>query len=234
MFVSSLHKKLTASVFLVASMMPLWAQADGGVVLGGTRIIYPAGQKESSISARNTSETSRYMVQSWVEDRDGNKTSDFIVTPPLYVSNPGSENTLRVMYAGPALPADRESVFYLTSKAIPAVDRNEAAGKNILVLAAATRIKLFVRPAGLSPSPDEAPSKLTFSRAGKQITITNPTPYFITLTGFETDGKKINRSVMVPPSGKESLTLTSSPGHALKYQAINDYGGLSQEWTWKF
>ncbi|WP_279574324.1 hypothetical protein [Citrobacter meridianamericanus] len=42
------------------------------------------------------------------------------------------------------------------------------------MLSAATRIKLYVRPAGLKPSPKEAVSKLTFSRNGRQITITYP------------------------------------------------------------
>ncbi|WP_435947294.1 fimbria/pilus periplasmic chaperone [Dryocola sp. BD586] len=155
-----LHNKMwSVSILLLASLMPALTQASGGVVLGGTRIIYPAGQKETSISAHNTSEDSRFMVQSWVEDSDGNKAKDFIVTPPLYVSNPQSENTLRLMYAGPKLPSDRETLYYLVSKAIPAVDKNAVEGKNLLILSAATRIKLFVRPAGIHPSPDEGPKE---------------------------------------------------------------------------
>ncbi|HCO1253920.1 TPA: fimbria/pilus periplasmic chaperone, partial [Escherichia coli] len=153
--VYSVYKKLVVAGLLFASLAPVASFADGGIVLGGTRVIYPVGQKESSISVRNTSDSSRFMVQSWAEDSRGEKTTDFIVTPPLYVSNPGSENTLRLMYAGGALPSDRETLYYLTAKAIPAIDKNKNAGKNVLMLSAATRIKLLVRPAGLKPSPSE-------------------------------------------------------------------------------
>ncbi|MGA4620898.1 fimbria/pilus periplasmic chaperone [Citrobacter meridianamericanus] len=110
MRVSFFTKKWVVSV-LLAGLFPAMAYAGGGIVLGGTCIIYPAGQKEASISVRNTSDTSRFLVQSRAEDRNGKKADDFIITPPLYVSNPGSENTLRLMYAGPALPSDRETLF---------------------------------------------------------------------------------------------------------------------------
>lgn len=232
--VSLFPKKLVASVMLIAALLPTLAHAGGGIVLGGTRVIYPAGQKEASISVRNTSETSRFMVQSWVEDKNGEKTSDFIVTPPLYVSNPGSENTLRLMYAGPALSPDRETLFYLTAKAIPAVDKSETAGKNVLMLSAATRIKLFVRPAGLKPSPADAVSKLTFSRNGLVVTVSNPTPYYITLTDMKAGSQALKDSVMVPPVGTKTFSLPAGQAGALSYRTINDYGGLTDERIWRF
>lgn len=110
MSVSFFTKKWVVSV-LLAGLFPAMAYAGGGIVLGGTCIIYPACQKEASISVRNTSDTSRFLVQSRAEDRNGKKAADFIITPSLYVSNPGSENTLRLMNAGPALPSDRETLF---------------------------------------------------------------------------------------------------------------------------
>lgn len=230
----SLRNIFLVSAFSVLNLLPLHAQAEGGIILGGTRLVYPAQQKESSITVQNTSKTDRYMVQSWIEDRNGNKTNDFIATPPIFVSNPGNENTLRVMFAGPSLPADRESLYYLTSKAIPAVDKHKAVDKNILVLAAATRIKLFVRPAGLQPSPAEAPSKLTFSNSDRKIIISNPTPYYITLIDIKVDGKEQNNAVMVPPLGSETLPLSQVQVKNITYKTINDYGGLDKELSWKF
>jgi fimbrial chaperone protein len=220
---------LTVSALLMACFVSAAAHAGGGVVLGGTRIIYPAGQKEASISVRNTSDTSRFMVQSWAEDQQGKKTSDFIVTPPLYVSNPGSENTLRLMYVGPTLPSDRETLYYLVSKSIPAVDKAEISGKNILMLSASTRIKLFVRPAGLRPSPAEAPSQLQVSRSGAQVLIRNPTPYYITITQIKAGAKELRETVMVSPQGTESLSLPSTGVSRLSFRTINDFGGLSNE-----
>lgn len=220
---------LTVSSLLMACFISAAAHAGGGVVLGGTRIIYPAGQKEASISVRNTSDTSRFMVQSWAENQQGKKTSDFIVTPPLYVSNPGSENTLRLMYVGPTLPSDRETLYYLVSKSIPAVDKAEISGKNILMLSASTRIKLFVRPTGLRPSPAEAPSQLQVSRSGAQVLIKNPTPYYITITQIKAGAKELKETVMVSPQGTESISLPPTGVSSLSFRTINDFGGLSNE-----
>lgn len=233
MSVSAFLKKIVTPVMFLAALSSMPVHA-GGIVLGGTRLIYPAGQKEVSITVRNTSGDARFMVQSWVENEHDEKTSDFIITPPLYVSNPGSENTLRVMYAGPDLPADRETLFYLTAKAIPAVDKKANEGKNVLMLSAATRIKVFVRPSGLTPSPAEAPTKLTFSRHDKAVTVSNPTPYHITLTNLKAGSQDITESVMVPPLGSQVFTLPSPQTGSLTYQSINDFGGLSDERIWHF
>lgn len=49
-------------------------------------------------------------------------------------------------------------------------------GKNMLMLAAVTRIKLFLRPAELTPAIEKAPAELKFHRAGGQVRIENTTP----------------------------------------------------------
>lgn len=53
---------------------------------------------------------------------------------------------------------------------------------NTLQLAIISRIKLYYRPAKLALAPDQAAEKLTFSRSGSSLTLTNPTPYYLTVT----------------------------------------------------
>ncbi|WP_338564917.1 fimbria/pilus periplasmic chaperone [Erwinia sp. E_sp_W01_6] len=101
----------------------------GGIMLGGTRIIYPAGQKQVSMSVRNTSDQSSFLVQSWVEQPDGQKSQNFVATPPLYVSGPGNENTLRLMYVGEPARTDQETLYYFNTKAIPSLDKKRRRGK---------------------------------------------------------------------------------------------------------
>ncbi|MBJ9260674.1 fimbria/pilus periplasmic chaperone [Citrobacter amalonaticus] len=229
-----IDRTLVASAFFMACFFSVAVHADGGIVLGGTRVIYSATQKESSISVRNSSDTSRYMVQSWIDNQHGDKTSDFVVTPPLYISNPGSENILRLMYVGSPLPSDRETLFYLIVKAIPAIDKKETIGKNVLMLSAATRIKLFVRPAGLKPSPSEAPSRLQVSVIGDQALIKNPTPYYITIVKIKSGTRALNESMMVPPFSEENLKLPSDKTDKLSFRTVNDFGGFSDEKVWQF
>lgn len=218
-------KNLTLSILLFSAVIPSLSFANG-IVLGGTRIIYPLKQKQVSVSVRNTSEVDRFMVQSWIDDANEKKTSDFIMTPPLFVSNPKDENSLRVMYAGPSLPTDRETLYYLTAKSIPAVDKEKMKGQNVLLLATATRIKLFVRPDGLQPEVSKAPSLITFSRRGSEISISNPTPYFITMVHIKAGEKDIDKNLMVAP--KASASFPSPSTSELSFRVINDYGGMSE------
>ncbi|MEC5341966.1 fimbria/pilus periplasmic chaperone [Brenneria populi] len=196
----------------------------GGIGLGATRVIYPAGATQTSLTVNNSDDKSRFLIQSWVEDSSGNKTSDFIVTPPLFVANPKGENTLRIMYTGKPLPTDRESIFWMNVKAIPSVNKNELQDKNVLQLAVLSRIKLFVRPANLAISSTDAPGQLHFSRVNETARIDNPTPYYITLVNINRSGKKLP-NVMVPPMGYISIPLPAGTSGDLTYQTINDYGG---------
>lgn len=176
------------------------------------------------MSVHNTSDKSSFMVQSWVEDAEGKKSADFIVTPPLYVSGPGNENTLRIMYIGQPPRKDQETLYYLNSKAIPSLDKKSLEGKNILLLAATTRIKLFVRPAELSPSEEKAQDLLTFHRQGEQTEVDNPTPYYITLAKIKS-GVKSLPDTMVAPGGHVLLPAQGQ----ITYHTINDFGALTAE-----
>lgn len=200
--------------------------AEGGISIQGTRIVYPAEKKQLSVLLRNTSKTDTFLVQSWVTSADGQKTKDFIVTPPLYVSNPENGNTLRLMFRGEKPPQDRETLYYFIAKAIPSVDKKAGEGKNTLILAAANRIKLFLRPAGLSPKISESPAQLTFRKTGSQLEITNPSPYYLTLTEMKA-GSKALPVVMVPPKGTTRLGLPAGSGSTVVYRTINDAGALT-------
>lgn len=95
------------------------AHAAGGIALGATRIIYPADAKQTAVWIRNSHTNERFLVNSWIENSSGVKEKSFIITPPLFVSEPKSENTLRIIYTGPPLAADRESLFWMNVKTIP-------------------------------------------------------------------------------------------------------------------
>lgn len=206
--------------------LPVLAQAAGGIALQGTRIVYPLKAKQATLRVSNSSTTDTFLVQSWVESADGTKTKDFVVTPPLYASGPENENTLRLMHVGSPLPADRESLYYFVAKAIPSVDEKANEGKNVLYVAAANRIKLFVRPAGLKPDISVAPAELTFRQTGTKLDISNPTPYYLTLTEMKAGTKALD-VVMVPPKGQASVPLPAGSGSSISYRTINDYGALT-------
>ncbi len=119
------------------------AHAAGGIALGATRIIYPADAQQTAVWIRNSHTNERFLVNSWIENSSGVKEKSFIITPPLFVSEPKSENTLRIIYTGPPLAADRESLFWMNVKTIPSVDKNALNGRNVLQLAILSRMNYF-------------------------------------------------------------------------------------------
>lgn len=222
-----LKKSVINSIFGMSILaLPLCSYAAGGISLQGTRIVYPQDSTQTTIRVSNSSKTDTFLVQSWVEVPDGGKTKDFVVTPPLYSSGPENENTLRLMHVGSPLPRDRESLYYFVSKAIPSVDVKANEGKSVLYVAAANRIKMFVRPAGLTPDISQAPAELTFHKSDMKLNISNPTPYYLTLTEIKIGPQSLD-VVMVPPKDHVAVQLPAGSGNTITYRTINDYGALT-------
>ncbi|KAA1144491.1 molecular chaperone [Citrobacter portucalensis] len=203
------------------------AQAQAGIVIGGTRVIYDGDKKETSASIRNPETSGVYLVQSWVDSGEQGAKAPFIVTPPLFRINPGEENMLRIVRTGGSLPQDRESVFWLNVKSIPATDDSKPRA-NVLQVVVKSRIKLFYRPAGLEGQPESAYHHLSVARSGNRLTVSNPGSYYVTLFTLKVDGQEIKDADMVPPKGSVSFTLPAANITHVTWQAISDYGGISQ------
>ncbi|WP_170934954.1 fimbria/pilus periplasmic chaperone [Pantoea sp. AMG 501] len=197
-----------------------------GITLSGSRIIYPADASQATISLKNDSETSTYLIQSWIATPDGNKVKDLIVTPPLYTSAPGNENHLRIMAAGIRPATEKETLYYFHTKAIPSVVKpGQEENSRGVFIATAAKIKLFVRPAGLKPARSEAEKMLEFSRQGAQLRIHNPSPYYLTLTRIKVGSHQVD-DAMVPPGQSILTALPSGSGSTVTWGSVNDYGGI--------
>lgn len=215
---------LAGLLMIAAGGYSTWAHA--GVALSATRVIYPAGQKQVQLGVTNNDDSSTYLIQSWVENADGVKDGRFVITPPLFAMQGKKENTLRIIDAtNKQLPQDRESLFWINVKAIPSMDKSRLSD-NTLQLAIISRIKLYYRPAKLALPPDQAAEKLSFSRSGSSLTLTNPTPYYLTVTELNA-GTRVLENALVPPMGKTSVKLPPDAGNNITYRTINDYGALT-------
>jgi fimbrial chaperone protein len=218
--------KLGMVVALSLLVTSFSVQASGGIALGATRVIYPADAKQTSLSINNSDVKERYLVNSWIENNLGAKDKSFIVTPPLFVSEPKSENTLRIIYAGPPLPSDRESIFWMNVKAIPSVDKDSLEGSNVLQLAILSRIKLFVRPKNLPMQPEEAFKQLRFSRSSGSLSIHNPSPYYVTVVNLKVGNEKL-ANTMVAPKSESKVPVPAGATGAISFQNVNDYGAVT-------
>lgn len=212
-------------LFLMLLTLCVINQAYAAVSLGATRVIYFAGEKQVKLPVINNDEK-RYLIQSWIENSEGKKDNSFVITPPLFSMQGKKENTLRIIDAtNNKLLKDRETLFWLSVKSIPAVEKS-LANENMLQLAIISKIKFFYRPKDLTISPDENYKKLQFKRNNDTLIIKNPTPYFITMTELELGGKKLENT-MVPPFEDKSISIPTSAYGKLSFQTINDYGAIT-------
>lgn len=206
-----------------------------GIVLSGTRVIYPAEQNEVTVNMKNSGKAP-VLAQSWIDDGNQSATPDkitspFVLTPPINRVDAGKGQTLRVsLVDGKGIPTNKESVFYLNVLEIPAKSKN-AAGNNHLSIAFRTRIKLFYRPEGLSGSAGEAPDALQWSISNGGVKATNPTPYYITLgtvTYTQGGSKHVEDGKMIAPGSSADFHFKNvsaiSDIHAITFTSINDYG----------
>lgn len=211
--------------------------SQAGVKLEATRLIVSDGLvKGATIGVRSEASSQRpFLVKAQVfGDVEGRQTQvPFTVTPPVFRLEPGNAQQLRVMSKGEKLPQDKESIFYLSVSALPALapgEQAEDAGlKGRLNVATGNIIKLFYRPSGLPMTQQEAMSKLQFSASGGGVNVTNPTPYYITLGSLRVNGQSINiRTVreqnMLAPFTRATFAHSPQSG-PVQWQAINDYGG---------
>ena len=105
------------------------------------------------LQVRNTHPDATFLIQSWMENEKG-KTNDFVITPPLFVMKPASESAVKIMFNGKALPEDRETLYWMTVKAIP--QQTKSGSGNSLQFASANRIKVFYRPESLGQGAGDA------------------------------------------------------------------------------
>lgn len=202
---------------LLLSLFSLSAMAS--IQLSSTRLIFNEGDRETSITVRNKGEVR--LIQSWLEkNQPADPLPPFAVTPPLAKLDRDSQQLLRVHFAGNGLPADRESMYWLAVQEIP----QKAEGQNVVQLAVQQRIKVFYRPAGLVGKAMEAPKALTLSLKNSELTINNPTPYFINLSSV-TQGKHELGGDTIAPFGALVLPASDLAANAaLSLTIVNDFG----------
>jgi fimbrial chaperone protein len=202
-----------------------------GIQVGRTRIIYDAGKKEISLPLINKETTLPWLIQSWTDTGDGKTRGPFIVTPPLFRLEPQKEQSLRIAWNGTALPENKESLFYMNVRTIPAT-ANDDDDKNVLRLIYKTRIKLFWRPKDLKGTPEETCKNLRFSLNGKQLTVTNDGPFHITFDSLQLGTTKLDKADMVSPLSSVQVPVTgTASGSNVSWRCITDYGNASEKYT---
>lgn len=216
------------SLFIAASMFFTLTSAQAGVIVGGTRVIYDGSKKETSISVKNPDKSS-YLIQSWSDGGENTaEKSPFMVTPPLFRLGAGQESTLRIIRTGGKLPEDKESLYWMNIKSIPATEKQE--NVNTLQIAIKTRIKLIYRPQSLSQQPENVTDKLTWKRSGSALTVTNPTAYYMNFSTVKVGSSVVKDATYVAPMSTATFSIpANSAAGDVSWTIISDYGSAGNE-----
>lgn len=253
---------------LVGAVNPAHAEGRPGFGLNTTRVVLMANDRSSGAVTVLNNTDRVYLVQGRVYPADGNTglplikgggtgtaagfsggKVPFMVTPPLQRVDAHGTLPLRILVTPDShLPQDRESLFFLSAKAIPSQvapeakkDSGNAAQDSVaddapakgpqITLALQQFVKLFYRPVSLEPKAiynGTVAPKLSVSRAGDRLQVTNPTPYFITFTLLKAGGKPVDADalrVMVPPKGSQTYPLPAGvTGGEVEWQIVDEYG----------
>lgn len=220
--------------------------AHAGVIIYGTRVIFPAEQQEVVVRLENKGERPA-LVQTWLDTGDVRSTpataqTPFTLSPPIFRIEPNQQQALRLRYSGDPSPTDRESLYWLNVLEVPPVTAG-AEQNNQIELAFRTRLRVFLRPKELPYPVASAPSKLQWKLVaqgqGYALQATNPTPYHISLTTVDllSEGKRFSKAPnkepndgLLMPAGDVKLfalpQLRDRPSGTPKveFTTVSDYG----------
>lgn len=220
------------------SVISLEQANAAGININATRVVITQ-ESGTAILTTNNSSTKPYLMNiRFSRTVGGHEETPFVASPPLYRLEPHGSNSVKVLAQNTSmLPRDRESLFYLSAVGIPSSNPLSPNGEGYLSggvsYAVGNTIKLFYRPDGLPSSALDAIKGLTFSKTTGGITVSNPSPYHVSLAALQLNGQKVTFTAsvpsMLPPFGSVLYHIRTaypiSQAGKAEWQGINDQGG---------
>lgn len=215
---------------LAMSSLLFAAHAMAVVNVDRTRIVFNAGESSQTLNLKNGAEYPS-VVQIWSDDGDLMQspelsTAPIFAMPPMMKLAPDEQRAIRlVLTSRQSLPEDRESLYWLNIYQIPALTRHTGGAEQKILLPLRLRLKVFVRPAALGAPKLEDVQKLRFVVHDRQLTVENPTAWYMSLRLQVANKVKVD-DVLVAPFGSFTLPLTQpvKVGESVTYEVFDDNG----------
>ncbi|MBS0883278.1 fimbrial assembly chaperone [Pantoea sp. JGM49] len=215
---------------LALSSLLFAAHAMAVVNVDRTRIIFNAGESSQALNIKNGADTPS-VVQIWSDDGDLMQSPELssapiFAVPPMMKLAPDEQRAIRlVLTSRQSLPEDRESLYWLNIYQIPALSRQTGSAEQKIMLPLRLRLKVFIRPAALGVPQPEDVQKLRFIVHERQLTLKNPTAWYMSLRLQIANKLKVD-DVLVAPFGSFTLPLTRpvQVGESVIYEVFDDNG----------
>ncbi|KTR46654.1 fimbrial assembly protein [Pantoea ananatis] len=229
----SYRSLLVFSRFMLLSMFVLPGANLAAVNIDKTRIVFNAGDTAQSVNLINKAE-SPAIVQIWTDGGDIHLSPDksktpVMVVPPVLKMMPGEMRSLRLMLTSRTdLNADKENLYWLNIYQIPALTRTSGNAARKVVLPLRLRLKVFVRPAGLSAPQTKDAQKLRFIQHDRALRIMNPAPWFTSMNAEVAN--EVLKDIMIAPFSSITIPVKAGlhAGDNIHYEVIDDQGNASR------
>lgn len=219
-------------------LLTLSAHASASVVMNNTRVIFPSDKEIVNVQLINKS-AEGHLVQSWVDNGNPNEKPENLklplaVVPAVVKIGAGDGQILTVVKSNlaAALPADRETLFWLNFIDIPPQPKDKRG--NFIQFAVRNRVKVFYRPAALNVRQIDVQNHLQIKREGNNACVNNSSPYFITAAGLSNVQKGsqkdnlLKKTLLIKPFScaplDNSIAYVSKKQTWLTY--LDDFGTL--------
>lgn len=222
--------------------LTIMSAAFSGVVLTGTRVIFPDGQNEKTIYLQNKDQYPN-LVQIWLDEGDEDSALEkskapFVVSPQIFRINPNTGQTVRLIFTGEEnVSKDFESLFYLNFSEFPALKKQDSDSSRLMIVFK-NRVKVFYRPKNLKGSTADAYKKVQFALENdgtkKQLNIQNSSEYYVNIKELSLVAGNseivVKKNDLIAPKAKVNWVINNNT-HSLKDSKIkltlvNDYGAL--------
>lgn len=237
--ITIMKKKSVNFLILCLLTWVITSPAFASVSIIGTRVIYPASEKEVTVRLDNRGDKPA-LVQAWIDNGNANEAVDkinvpFVILPPVFRMEANKGQTLRIVFTGANLPTDKESIFWLNVLDIPPRDKT-LANQNQLQMAIRSRIKIFYRPTQFDAAQaNKAASDLRWRYGSKanHLSATNNSSFYINVSKINAEdisGHKLvsEKGEMLAPGETKEFLLKGMKTNQLKttfnYQYLDDFG----------
>lgn len=207
--------------------------AHASLVLDQNRVIFPESKAQVSVVKVENPTQADYLMQSWVEDKNGKPQEDIFVEPPLAKIKANHKVALRLTTINHQLAKqNEEQLYWLNVKEIPRLE--DASGGPRLAIVMRTRIKVLYRPDAVGAKMEKAYTRLEWKKTVNGVTVHNPTPYYITFNKVwagNDESRSIDVDMIAPHADLLIKSSAAARAGQIHFSIINDFGDTSETVT---
>lgn len=201
-------KVLAIAVLIVSFYLSSLAHAVG-LGFDKTRLIIQGDRNTGSVVFDNRTDGA-FFVRTHLEDLNKKKTNKGMARPPVFQVNPQRAARIQVVIDDKQLPKDRESMFWLYTKAYPAQKVDDKA-QSKMMFNYAFQMKVFYRPSSIQGTYIDAAKSLIWYAENGQLHVRNDSAFNISLVGVEINQKHVDTNKVISPFSSENLGHKVNP-----------------------